>query len=183
MRQEVSRSRSNRRTITGLLFAVVAMFGFGYALVPLYYAFCDITGLGGRANREAIAMTEFDGDVDRQRTITIEFIASVNADAPWEFAPSVSKMQIHPGEFYHTSYIARNLSSHELIAQAVPSIAPAEGSLHFKKIECFCFSRQTFKPGERKDMPVVFRVDPEIPSAITTVTLSYTFFRIDNPDS
>lgn len=159
------------------------MFGFGYALVPLYYVFCDITGLGGRANREAIAMTELDDKIDQQRTITIEFIASINADAPWEFAPSVSKMQIHPGEFYQTSYLARNLSGYELVGQAVPSIAPAEGSLHFQKIECFCFSRQDFKPGEIKDMPVVFRIDPSIPEEIATITLSYTFFRVENPDS
>jgi cytochrome c oxidase assembly protein subunit 11 len=128
-------------------------------------------------------MTEFDGKVDSERTITVEFIASVNADAPWEFAPNVSKMQIHPGEFYHTSYIARNLSNYELTGQAVPSIAPAEGSLYFKKIECFCFSQQYFKPGESKDMPVVFRIDPKISEEIATVTLSYTFFRVNNPDS
>ena len=174
---------TNRRTVAWLALAVVAMFGFGYALVPLYYVLCDITGLGGRANSEAIAAEEMKGDVDTQRTITVEFIANVNSGAPWEFSPKVTRMEVHPGEFYQTSYIAQNLSDSSLIGQAVPSIAPAKGSLHFKKIECFCFSRQDFKPGESKDMPVVFRIDPEISKDIATITLSYTFYRVQNSDS
>jgi cytochrome c oxidase assembly protein subunit 11 len=173
----------NRRTVIWLFCAVVAMFGFGYALVPLYYVFCDITGLGGRSNREPIAMTEVEHIVDQQRTITVEFIANVTSDAPWEFTPNVTKMQVHPGEFYQTHYNARNLSEKPLVGQGVPSIAPAEGSLHFQKIECFCFEQQTFEPGESKEMPVVFRIDPALPKAITTLTLSYTFFHTQNSDS
>lgn len=187
MNQQQPQSASNfkqrhRRTVTWLALSVVAMFGFGYALVPLYYVLCDLTGFGGRANSEAIAATAVTGEVDTQRTITVEFIANVNTDAPWKFSPKVKKMEAYPGEFYEISYIAENLSDSALAGQAVPSIAPAESSLYFKKIECFCFNRQDFKPGESKDMPVVFRIDPKISKDIATITLSYTFFRVQDSD-
>ena len=175
--------QTNRRSAVRLLIAAVAMFGFGYALVPLYDIFCDLTGLGGRTNMQAIAQSDVSKDIDQTRTITVEFVASIDRGAPWAFEPSVRKMQVHPGEFYNTSYIAENLSTEALTGHAVPSVAPAEGSLYFQKIECFCFNQQDFEAGEKKDMPLVFRIDPDLPVKIDTVTLSYTFFKLKQSES
>ena len=180
---ELSRTRSTRRTIGITVFAVVAMFGFGFALVPLYDIICEVTGLNGKTNRAAIAATDVAGSVDKERTITIEFITSLNGYAPWEFKPSVAKMQVHPGEFYNTTFLAKNLTDQALSGQGVPSVAPFSAARHFQKIECFCFNRQDFGPGESKDMPVIFRVDPKLAPGITTITLSYTFYNLEPTDS
>jgi cytochrome c oxidase assembly protein subunit 11 len=170
-------SQANRRLVKGLLIAVLAMFGFGFALVPLYNVFCDITGLNGKTRNEAVAAV--DDEADKSRTVTVEFVASVNQSAPWQFAPKIAKMKVHPGEFYQTSFVAENLTDQDLVGQAVPSVSPGLAAQHFQKIECFCFSRQDFKPHENKDMPVVFRLDPNLSPEVSTVTLSYTFFKID----
>ncbi|MGB5544148.1 MAG: cytochrome c oxidase assembly protein, partial [Gammaproteobacteria bacterium] len=113
---------------------------------------------------------------DLDRLVTIEFIASVNEDAPWEFKPTVSRMQVHPGQMYRTSFFARNTSDEYLTGQAVPSVAPGQMARYLQKTECFCFTAQDFVAGESKDMPVIFFIDPEIPEHVDTVTLSYTFF-------
>lgn len=170
-------SQANRRVVKGLLIGVLGMFGFGFALVPLYNVFCDITGLNGKTRNEAVAAV--DNEADKSRTVTVEFVASVNQSAPWQFTPKVAKMKVHPGEFYQTSFSAENLTDQALVGQAVPSVSPGLAAQHFQKIECFCFSRQDFKPHENKDMPVVFRLDPDLASDVSTVTLSYTFFKID----
>lgn len=170
-------SQANRRLVKGLLFAVLGMFGFGFALVPLYNVFCDITGLNGKTRNEAVAAVE--GEADKSRMVTVEFVASVNQSAPWQFVPKVAKMKVHPGEFYQTSFTAENLTDQTLVGQAVPSVSPGLAAQHFQKIECFCFSRQDFKPHENKDMPVVFRLDPNLSPNVSTVTLSYTFFKVD----
>jgi len=173
-------AQANRRLLRRLLLVTVAMFGFGFALIPLYNVFCEVTGLNGKTNTEAIAMVA--GEVDAERVVTVEFIANINQSAPWQFKPKVSKMQVHPGEFYQTSYFAKNLSGDSLVGQAVPSVAPGLAAQHFQKIECFCFSRQLFEPGEGRDMPVVFRLDPALSPDVSTVTLSYTFFKLDDTD-
>jgi cytochrome c oxidase assembly protein subunit 11 len=170
-------SQANRRLVKRLLIAVVGMFGFGFALVPLYNVFCDITGLNGKTRNEAVAAV--DGEADKSRMVTVEFVASVNQSAPWQFAPTVAKMKVHPGEFYQTSFSAENLTDQALVGQAVPSVSPGLAAQHFQKIECFCFSRQDFKPHENKDMPVVFRLDPNLSPNVSTVTLSYTFFKVE----
>jgi cytochrome c oxidase assembly protein subunit 11 len=182
-RRLAAQVQANRRTAGILALAVAAMFGFGFALVPLYDAFCELTGLGGRTNSTAVAASELTDVADSERTVTVEFVANLDAGAPWEFKPSVSKMQIHPGAFYRTSFVAKNLTDQPLVGQAAPSVAPAIGARHFQKIECFCFSRQAFAPGEAKDMPVVFRIDPALSKDIDTITLSYTFFKVDNSES
>lgn len=159
-----------------LLLLAVGMFGFGYLLVPIYDVFCEITGLGGRTGDQA-TVAQMDPDPDR--IVTVEFIASVNQGAPWEFRPSVSRMEIHPGEMYQTSFFARNESEEFLVGHAVPSVAPGQAARYLQKTECFCFNAQDFEAGESKDMPVVFFLDPEIPEHVDTVTLSYTFFARD----
>lgn len=169
---------ANRRVVRRLLLAVAAMFAFGFALAPLYDVLCQITGLNGKTGgRVAVARPVA---VDETRTVTVEFVASLNAGAPWEFAPTVTRMAVHPGQYYQTQYLARNLTDQALVGQAIPSVAPGPAARHFQKVECFCFNRQKFKPGEERAMPVTFIIDPELPPEVRTVTLSYTFFKLDD---
>ncbi len=157
-----------------LVFMAVAMFGFGFLLVPIYDAFCEITGLGGKTN--SVAATDVSTEVDQTREINLEFVTTVNQYAPWEFHSQVKKMTVHPGGMYEAIFIARNLTNETKIAQAVPSVAPQQAAKHFRKLECFCFTSQEFAPGEEKEMPVRFIIDSDLPDYIDTITLSYTFF-------
>ena len=168
------RGRANRKTARRLAVVVLAMFGFGYALVPLYDVLCEITGLGGRTG--VVTAGALDGTVDTSRTIKVQFLGTVSSQLPWEFRPSVSWMEVHPGQVYETTYFARNLSPTATVGQARPSVAPSVASLHFNKTECFCFVQQEFAPGEARNMPVRFVLSPDLPADIATVTLSYTFF-------
>ena len=161
--------------IRKLLVLAVAMFGFGFLMVPLYDVFCDITGIGGKVDTSGAAIVAAQTP-DLERTITVEFITSLNQQAPWEFRANVASMEVHPGEFYETTFYARNLTDRELIGRAVPSIAPGEAAKYLRKTECFCFSAQEFGPAESKDMPVRFVIDRDIPKLVDRVTLSYTFF-------
>jgi cytochrome c oxidase assembly protein subunit 11 len=158
-----------------LIILTAAMFGFGFALVPIYNIFCDLTGLGGRTASEAQQVVE---QPDLDRTVRLEFIASVNRGAPFEFKPTVSSMNIHPGQRYQTSYRAVNLQGDAITAQAVPSVAPGLAAEHLKKIECFCFTQQSFAASEDKEMGVTFMVDSALPAHIDTLTLSYTLFSV-----
>jgi len=170
-------ARANRRTALLLGGFALAMAGFGYAMVPLYQVFCDITGLNGKtgvvSTEEAYRLT-----VQRDRWITVEFDANVHADLPWGFKPAQRKMKVRPGQISETTYYASNNTAHAGAGQAVPSVAPGVASSYFNKIECFCFDRQTLAAGERRPMPVRFVIDPELPEDITTLTLSYTFFLV-----
>jgi cytochrome c oxidase assembly protein subunit 11 len=151
------------------------MFAFGFLLVPIYEAMCELTGIGGRtAGTPAVAANL--PAPDRNRTVTVEFVALLNQQAPWEFRPAVTSIEIHPGEQYHTTFFARNLTSRPIVGQAVPSVAPGQAASHFLKTECFCFTSQQFAAGEGRDMGVTFTVDPALPAHIDRVTLSYTFF-------
>lgn len=167
----------NSRLIKRLLVVVVGMFFFGFALVPLYSVFCKATGFNGnKANAGAAAVVL--GAVDTSRTVTVEFVASVNENMPWEFHPTVTRMRVHPGEQNMATFYARNMTHKVMVGQAIPSIAPAVGALHFHKTECFCFTRQRFGAGEGRDMPVRFMVDKDLPKDINTLTLAYTFFDV-----
>jgi len=168
------RVRVNRRTARRLAIVVVMMFGFGYALVPLYDVLCEITGLGGRTG--VVVAGSLDGAVDTSRTVKVQFLGTVNSRLPWAFHPSVGSMEVHPGQVYETTYFARNLSETVTVGQARPSVAPSVASLHFNKTECFCFLQQELSPGEARDMPVRFVLSRDLPAEIVTVTLSYTFF-------
>jgi cytochrome c oxidase assembly protein subunit 11 len=162
--------------------AVVAglMFGFGYALVPLYKAICDALGInvlsvserGGPVSRQMPANTQ----VDKTRTVTIEFDA--NARGPWDFKPAQRSLQVHPGEVATVMYEFRNVQNRTMAAQAIPSFAPMNSAAHFNKLECFCFNEYTLQPGESRQWPVVFYVDARLPKDVTTITLSYTFFEV-----
>ena len=176
--------RDNRRMLVKLAFIVLVMFGFGYALVPMYRAICNALGInvlslselltspGAVGKRERPANTQ----IDYSRTVTVEFDA--NARGPWDFKPAVSSIQVHPGEMATVMYEFTNVQNRTMAAQAIPSYAPQQASSHFNKLECFCFNEYVLKPGERKQWPVVFYLDPRLPKDVTTITLSYTFFEV-----
>ena len=166
----------NASTLTKLVVAAVMMFGFGYALIPVYKQLCELTGVNLLTQKDATVERPANTQVDKTRTITIEFDA--NAQGPWRFRPTVSSMQVHPGEMAQVVYEVVNTQSHSIDAQAIPSYAPQQASAHFKKLECFCFQQQTLKANEAKQMPVLFYIDPALPRDVKTITLSYTFFEI-----
>ena len=169
------KSISNGALVGRLLGFAVAMFGFGFfALPPLYEAFCEITGFGGRTNTTA-QVAEEAPDLDRE--IRIEFMTTVNNYAPWTFAADADSMVVHPGKMYYATFTARNTTEQTLVGQAVPSVAPVSASEHFQKIECFCFNSQEFAGNEELSLPLQFIVDPDLPDYIDTITLSYTFFK------
>ena len=153
---------------------VLAMFGFGYALIPLYSVFCEITGLNGKTG--VVQAKEVDGVADETRPITVEFLGDVNSALPWEVRPAQPRMTVYPGRIYETTFFARNLARSTVVGQAVPSVSPSAASLYFNKTECFCFTRQLFEGGEEREMPVRFVIGKGLPEGISTVTLSYTFY-------
>ena len=170
--------RRNTVRRTGLKLAAVAlgMFAFGYALVPLYNVICDVTGLNGKTGR---VEAENSGDVDTSRWVTVEFTGNSMSGLPWEFQPRQKTLRVHPGQTAVAYYEARNTSAEVITGQAVPSVAPNKAAAHFKKIECFCFTRQTLAALETRQMPVRFVVDAKLPQTVHTVTLSYAFFNAD----
>jgi cytochrome c oxidase assembly protein subunit 11 len=169
----------NRQMLRKLVVVAVMMFGFGYGLIPVYRQICELTGINILSTQEA-AVTRFaaapNSQVDKSRTITVEFDA--NSQGPWRFRPTVSSVQIHPGEMTQVIYEVVNTQSRSVNAQAIPSYAPQQAGAHFKKVECFCFTQQTLKANEARQMPVVFYVDRDLPKDVKTITLSYTFFEI-----
>jgi cytochrome c oxidase assembly protein subunit 11 len=170
----------NRRMLGKLLVVVVVMAGFGYALVPMYRAICDALGVNVLSlveqRREAEVAGVRNTQVDLSRTVTVEFDA--NARGPWDFKPEMPSIQVHPGEVATVMYEFRNKQDRTMAAQAIPSYAPKLASSHFTKIECFCFTEHTLKPGESKRWPVVFVIDSKLPKDVSTITLSYTFFEV-----
>ena len=173
--------RDNHRMVGKLAVIVLAMFGFGYALVPMYRTICNALGINVLSVSERITSGTGIGrkvstQVDPTRTITVEFDA--NSRGPWEFKPALRSMQVHPGEMVTVMYEFRNVQDRTMAAQAIPSYAPMRASAHFNKVECFCFNEYILKPGERKEWPVVFYIDGKLPKDVTTITLSYTFFEV-----
>lgn len=169
---------ANKRLLTKLVVVALVMFGFGFALVPLYRVFCDITGFGGKLSQQPAAVAAANSEIDENRLVTVEFLATVNSNAGWVFRPETAKMQVHPGELYTTTYYAENLLDRELLGQASYNISPGRAARHFAKPDCFCYSQQVFQPQEGRDMNVTFFIAPSLPQEIETVTLSYTFFDI-----
>jgi cytochrome c oxidase assembly protein subunit 11 len=170
----------NLRMTAKLVVVAGLMFGFGYALVPLYKAICNALGInvlsvserGGPVSRARPDNTQ----VDASRTVTIEFDA--NARGPWDFKPAQRSVQVHPGEVATVMYEFRNVQNRTMAAQAIASFAPMNSAAHFNKLECFCFNEYTLKAGESRQWPVVFYVDAKLPKDVTTITLSYTFFEV-----
>jgi len=169
---------ANRRLGLRLAVVTIAMFGFGFAILPMLYdVVCEITGLGGKP---AVAQeATLDASVDADRLITVQFLGTVNSSLPWEVRPTVTEMKIHPGQIYETTYFAQNLSTNGTVGTATPTITPSKAALHFTKTECFCFSQQVFGGGEGREMAVRFLVDSGLPPEVRTITLSYTFFNAE----
>jgi cytochrome c oxidase assembly protein subunit 11 len=177
-------SRSENAKMLGKLAIVVAgMFGFGYALIPLYKQMCEITGINilaiGERDVPGGASRAANSQVDLSRTITVEFDA--NAHGPWEFKPAVRSVQVHPGELATVMYEFQNVQNRRMSAQAIPSYAPRNAANHFNKVECFCFRQYTLDAGEKKQWPVAFVIDPKLSKDVKTITLSYTFFEVGAP--
>ena len=173
--------RTEDRKMLGKLAVVAAgMFAFGYALIPLYKHICELTGINilalGEKQVPGASSAAPNSQVDRTRTITVEFDA--NARGPWTFKPAQASVQVHPGELATVMYEFQNVQDHRMAAQAIPSYAPRQAAAHFNKLECFCFNQYTLEPGEKKQWPVAFVIDPKLPKDVKTITLSYTFFEV-----
>ena len=151
------------------------MFGFGFALVPLYDVFCDITGLNGKTGRIEASEVNVE-QVDTSRTIEVRFLANTTNGLPWSFEPLVKKMDVHPGQVYEAVYRVRSSSAEKTLGQAIPSVSPGLAAAHFNKTECFCFTQQELAGHETRDMPLRFVVGTDISDKIEQITLSYTFF-------
>ena len=169
-------ARANRRMMEKLLIAAVLMFGFAFALVPFYEKICEVTGIRNLFQPDALAAQNT--QVDTTRTVSVEFDANTQR-LPWTFKPLEASVVVHPGEVTQVVYELRNTLDRPVTGQAVPSYGPQQAALYFRKIECFCFQQQTLGPGEVRRMPVVFVIDPKLPSEVNTVTLSYTFFEVN----
>lgn len=172
---------NNSKVIKKLVLVVFAMFGFGFALVPLYDVFCDITGLNGKTNNVAVAYA--DDGVDTSRIVKVQFITRMAKGIPWKFEPVINEISVHPGEMKFVDFYAKNLSQHDIIGQAVPSVSPGLAAGYFQKIECFCFTQQPLKSGEEVKMGLQFYVDLDLPKEINTLTLSYTLYDISGKEN
>jgi cytochrome c oxidase assembly protein subunit 11 len=171
----VSHAQANQQTLVKLLVVAVAMFGFGYAMVPFYRAICDALGLNNVVKADAVANTQ----VDAGRLLTVEFDANLRSNLPWTFTPLEKSVRVHPGELTQVVFEVRNQSDRPVTGQAIPSFGPQLAGRYFKKLECFCFTQQTLAPGEVRRMPVAFVVERDLPQDVGTVTLSYTFFEVE----
>jgi cytochrome c oxidase assembly protein subunit 11 len=172
--------RANFQMVGKLALVTGLMFAFGYALVPLYKAICEMTGLNVLAlNEQVVSGTKpaaQNTQIDTSRTITVEFDA--NSRGPWDFKPAQRSLQVHPGELTTVMYEFQNIQNRRMSAQAIPSYAPQQAAAHFNKVECFCFTQYTLEPGEKKSWPVAFVIDPKLSKDVKTITLSYTFFEV-----
>ncbi|MBV8658574.1 MAG: cytochrome c oxidase assembly protein [Burkholderiales bacterium] len=171
----MDRQGSNRQMLVKLLVVALGMFGFGFALVPLYKQICEATGFRDLTRPDQVAGNT---QVDSHRTITVVFDANVRSNLSWQFKPEQLQVSIHPGQLTQVMYDVKNTSGRAITGQAVPSYGPAVAGRYFRKLECFCFKQQHFEAGEARRMPVVFVVDPELPNEVNTITLSYSFFEV-----
>jgi cytochrome c oxidase assembly protein subunit 11 len=167
-------SANRRLTLQLVVFATVA-FGFGFALIPLYDVLCSVTGIGNQKNLARASEFRTTGDTSA-RLVTIELVAMLPSVGNWEFRPMQKQLRVHPGKLYEAFFMARNLTGHDTVAQAVPDVAPGQATAWFHKTECFCFTPQSFKKDELRVMPVRFFVDPALPGHLDHLTLSYTFY-------
>jgi cytochrome c oxidase assembly protein subunit 11 len=170
-----STADNNKKTVRNMLLIALGMFGFGFALVPLYDVFCEVTGLNGKTGGpyEAVPVA-----IDTSRTIKVQFIATNNEGMPWEFQPMQEMVEVHPGEQTLIKYFAHNRTNNDMVGQAVPSLVPFKAAEYFHKMECFCFNRQPLLAGESAELPMTFVVDQDIPKQVKVITLSYTLFDV-----
>jgi cytochrome c oxidase assembly protein subunit 11 len=167
---------NNGKLVFKLVATVFVMFGFAFALVPLYDVFCAITGINGKTADTAAVYEAV--DVDRSRVITIEFITRTHTGMPWEFKAQTKKVQVFPGEMNQVDFYVKNSTNRDYVAQAIPSVSPGTAALYINKTECFCFNHQPLEAGEEALMPMKFYVDPQLPKDISFFTLQYTLYDV-----
>ncbi len=163
------------RKARNLGLVAVAMFGFGFALVPLYDVFCDITGLNGKTEGTAAAAAQ---SVDRQRQVTVEFVTYQRTGLGGEFSPSVRRLRVHPGEMHRVDFTVTNPGVDSRVLRAIPSVSPGRAAGYLRKTECFCFEEQPLDGRASAVMPMSFYVDEALPADIEVFTLSYTLYDI-----
>ena len=165
-----------KRTVLWLALSVPVMFAFAvFVMPPLYDVFCEVTGIGGKTGGQ---YAEEQPQIDGSRVVKVQFVTTNNGAMPWEFKGPGEAAKVHPGESTRVTFYARNGTGRDMVAQAIPSVSPANAAQYLHKTECFCFNRQPLKAGEDAQMPVVFFVDPNLPASVTTITLSYTLFDV-----
>ncbi len=165
-----------RTSVTKLVCVVIGMFGFGFALVPLYEVFCEVTGINGKTSD--VAATYEGVIVDKERWVTVEFITRTNSGMPWKFESQTQRIRVNPGEMHQVDFFAHNTANRDIVGQAVPSVSPGTAAIYINKTECFCFNQQPLKAGEQVVMPMRFYVDPELPENISFFTLQYTLYDV-----
>lgn len=156
----------------------LGMFGFGFALVPIYNSLCKTLGINGKADLTPVSYTESDSSVAKDREVVVEFVATNNSGIPWKFYPNIKKIRVHPGEIAKLAFYAENKTDRRMTVQAIPSITPGIAAKYLKKTECFCFESQTLNGHEGMDMPLLFHLDKDLPKHIKTITLAYTLFDV-----
>ncbi len=184
-------ARSHRQLLIKLLAIIAISFAFGFALVPLYDAFCLATGLNGKTAGAASVgiggisqpVTAPPSRIDLSRIVTVEFTGTVMPGLPWDMHPLISRLDLHPGELHQARFRVHNRSDQPIIGQAIPSVSPGLAAQHFEKLDCFCFAQQTLTPGETRELPVTFIIKPEMDKDIHTITLAYAFFIVADPKS
>jgi len=165
---------STRRLVRRLVFVVIAMFGFGFLLVPIYDVMCQAFGINGKT---AGAYTGVQS-ADEARAVRVQFLATNAAGMQWQFGPQADQISVHPGATQEIRFVAYNPTDKPMTAQAIPSVSPSRAAAYFHKTECFCFTQQVLQPGERIEMPVRFIVDHDLPADVHHLTLAYTLFDI-----
>lgn len=171
------RRQKNKKLLKWLAFATLGMFGFAYALVPLYRVMCKQLGINGQGYTQAEAQAKT--IVDESRLIKVQFLTTLNGGLPWSFTALNKEVVVHPGKVTKVHFYVKNRTNHPMTVQAIPSVAPSQASKHLHKTECFCFTQQTLAGGESMDMPMIFHFDKDLPKDIQTITLSYTLFDTD----
>lgn len=166
----------NKKLVVKLVAIVFGMFTFGFALVPLYDVFCDITGINGKTNETAVVYEAT--NIDKERLITVEFITKTTTGMPWAFEARTERIQVHPGELNTVEFYVRNPAFRDIVGQAIPSVSPGTAAIYLNKTECFCFNNQPLPSGEEAVMPMQFYVDPQIPEELTTFTVQYTLYDV-----
>jgi cytochrome c oxidase assembly protein subunit 11 len=176
----MSRQRKQRQLVFILTVVVLGMFAFGFALVPIYNSLCKTLGINGKVSQDTEAYSATKDKIARDREVLVEFVATNNSSVPWAFYPKIKKIKIHPGEIARLAFYAENTTDHKMVVQAIPSITPGIAAKYLKKTECFCFTQQTLNAHEAMDMPLLFHLDPDLPSQVKTVTLAYTLFDVSD---
>lgn len=182
-RNPTSRGGSHGRVVLWLGALTIGMFGFGFALVPLYNLYCEVAGIPTVDQRRALnvqAGADAGGAVEEDRWVTVRFDTTVHPSLPWALESELRTMRVQPGETYEVMFVASNRSSRQVTGQALPTVIPWQAGDFFSKTECFCFQKQTLGGGERREMPLRFVISPALPNDVSHVTLSYNFMRLDD---